>query len=214
RRATAGSGHGARCRPRARGRGSGSRRSPTTSTCGPSVRGSSSARATCRAGSSSASSRPSLRRPRRSVAWSASSWGCGGRWRRRPRPEARRPGSGIAAGARSGRMVVQALKLLGLFVATALAEIVGCYLPYLWLRQGKPAWLLLPAALSLAAFVWLLTLHPHAAGRVYAAYGGVYICVALAWLWAVDAIRPGLTDWIGVGVCLLGAGIIMLGPRG
>jgi small multidrug resistance family-3 protein len=111
-------------------------------------------------------------------------------------------------------MVVQALKLLGLFVATALAEIVGCYLPYLWLRQGKPAWLLLPAALSLAAFVWLLTLHPHAAGRVYAAYGGVYICVALAWLWAVDAIRPGLTDWIGVGVCLLGAGIIMLGPRG
>lgn len=108
---------------------------------------------------------------------------------------------------------MEALKLLGLFVATALAEIAGCYLPYLWLKQGKPAWLLLPAALSLAVFVWLLTLHPHAAGRVYAAYGGVYICVALAWLWAVDAVRPSVTDWIGVGVCLLGAGIIMLGPK-
>ncbi len=68
---------------------------------------------------------------------------------------------------------MEIVKTLGLFVATALAEIVGCYLPWLWLRGGQPAWLLLPAALSLALFARLLTLHPSAAGRVYAAYGGV-----------------------------------------
>ena len=73
------------------------------------------------------------------------------------------------------------LKILGLFLITAVAEIVGCYLPYLWLREGKSAWLLVPAALSLAAFAWLLSLHPTAAGRVYAAYGGVYIFVAILW---------------------------------
>ena len=66
-----------------------------------------------------------------------------------------------------------------LFVLTALAEIIGCYLPYLWLRENKSPWLLLPAALSLALFAWLLSLHPSAAGRVYAAYGGVYITVAI-----------------------------------
>lgn len=81
------------------------------------------------------------------------------------------------------------------------------------LKQGKPAWLLLPAAFSLAAFVWLLTLHPQAAGRVYAAYGGVYISVALMWLWAVDAVRPSLSDWIGVSLCLAGMTVIMLGAR-
>ncbi|KJS07284.1 MAG: membrane protein [Gammaproteobacteria bacterium BRH_c0] len=94
-----------------------------------------------------------------------------------------------------------------------MAEIIGCYLPYLWLKQGRSAWLLVPAAFSLAAFAWLLTLHPHAAGRVYAAYGGVYISVALIWLWAVDAVRPTTTDWIGVSVSLLGMLIIMLGAR-
>ena len=63
------------------------------------------------------------------------------------------------------------LNTLGLFIITAIAEIVGCYLPYLWLKQGKSIWLLLPAALSLALFAWLLSLHPTAAGRVYAAAG-------------------------------------------
>ncbi len=108
---------------------------------------------------------------------------------------------------------MELLRILGLFIATALAEIIGCYLPYLWLKQDRSAWLLLPAAISLAAFVWLLTLHPHAAGRVYAAYGGVYIGVALGWLWAVDSVRPTWTDVVGVSVCLVGAGIIMLGSR-
>ncbi len=105
------------------------------------------------------------------------------------------------------------LKVLGLFVLTALAEIIGCYLPYLWLKQGRSAWLLLPAALSFAAFAWLLTLHPHPAGRVYAAYGGVYVGVALMWLWAVDSVRPTVTDLIGVSVCLLGMGIIIFGAK-
>ncbi len=105
------------------------------------------------------------------------------------------------------------IKTFGLFAVTAIAEIVGCYLPYLWLKQGSSAWLLVPAACSLAAFAWLLTLHPHTAGRVYAAYGGVYISVALMWLWAVDSVRPTLTDWLGVGVCLIGMTIIMFGPR-
>ena len=105
------------------------------------------------------------------------------------------------------------LKVFGLFVVTALAEIVGCYLPYLWLKQGRSAWLLVPAALSLAAFAWLLTLHPNAAGRVDAAYGGVYISVALVWLWVVDSVRPTVTDWVGVGFCLLGMGIIMAGAK-
>lgn len=104
-------------------------------------------------------------------------------------------------------------KTFGLFVVTALAEIIGCYLPWLWLKQGKPVWLLLPAAASLAAFAWLLTLHPYAAGRTYAAYGGVYIGVALLWLRMTDAIRPTVTDWVGAAVCMLGAAIIILGAR-
>ena len=105
------------------------------------------------------------------------------------------------------------LKTLALFVVTALAEIVGCYLPYLWLRQDRSAWLLLPAALALAAFAWLLTLHPAAAGRVYAAYGGVYIGVAIVWLWVVDGVRPTATDWVGAAVGLCGMAIILFGPR-
>lgn len=86
------------------------------------------------------------------------------------------------------------IKTLLLFVLTAVAEIVGCYLPWLWLKQGGSAWLLLPAAVSLALFVWLLTLHPSASGRIYAAYGGIYISVALLWLWLVDGIKPSAWD--------------------
>ncbi|GAB7562001.1 YnfA family protein [Methylobacillus methanolivorans] len=105
------------------------------------------------------------------------------------------------------------LKTFSLFIITALAEIIGCYLPYLWLKKGGSAWLLLPAAVSLAVFAWLLSLHPTAAGRVYAAYGGVYIFVALIWLWLVDGIRPSTWDIVGVGVALTGMAIIMFAPR-
>lgn len=110
-------------------------------------------------------------------------------------------------------MTVYLAKTFGLFVLTALAEIVGCYLPYLWLKKGGSGWLLLPAALSFALFAWLLTLHPHAAGRVYAAYGGVYIGVAILWLWLVDAVRPTTTDLIGVAISLLGMAVIILGAQ-
>ena len=95
--------------------------------------------------------------------------------------------------------MTELLKTFALFVATALAEIVGCYLPYLWLKQGGSA--------------WLLTLHPAAAGRVYAAYGGVYVGVAIVWLRVVDQVKPTTTDWIGVALCLAGMAVIMAGPR-
>jgi len=100
-----------------------------------------------------------------------------------------------------------------LFVATALAEIVGCYLGYLWLRRGAPVWVLVPAALSLAAFVWLLTLHPHAAGRVYAAYGGIYIGTAVLWLWLIDGVRPDYWDILGVTLSIAGMVLIYFAPR-
>lgn len=100
-----------------------------------------------------------------------------------------------------------------LFVVTAVAEIVGCYLPYLWLKQERSAWLLVPAVASLALFVWLLSLHPAASGRVYAAYGGVYVSVAMIWLMLVDKVQLAPTDWIGASVSLLGMAIIMFGPR-
>ncbi|WP_201593390.1 YnfA family protein [Psychrobacter sp. Pi2-51] len=105
------------------------------------------------------------------------------------------------------------LKTLGLFALTALAEIIGCYLPYLWLREDKSIWLLVPSVLSLAAFVWLLTLHPTAVGRVYAAYGGVYVAMAILWLWTVNGIRPTTWDIVGSAVALLGMAIIMFAPR-
>jgi len=105
------------------------------------------------------------------------------------------------------------MNTLLLFVLTAVAEIVGCYLPWLWLRKDGSAWLLLPAAASLALFAWLLTLHPTASGRVYAGYGGVYIGTALMWLWLVDGIRPSRWDLLGVGLCLAGMMVIMFAPR-
>ena len=105
------------------------------------------------------------------------------------------------------------IKTISLFLVTAVAEIVGCYLPYLWLTQGKSVWLLVPAGLSLAAFAWLLSLHPTAAGRVYAAYGGVYIFVAILGLWAVDGVKPTTWDLVGSSVALVGMSIIMFAPK-
>jgi small multidrug resistance family-3 protein len=104
------------------------------------------------------------------------------------------------------------IKLTGLFAMTALAEIVGCYLPWLALKQGKTAWLLLPAALSLALFAWLLTLHPTAAGRTYAAYGGMYIAVALLWLRFVDGVALTRWDLLGAGLALAGMAVIAFQP--
>lgn len=104
------------------------------------------------------------------------------------------------------------LKFAALFALTAVAEIVGCYLPWLVARQGRSLWLLLPAAVSLALFAWLLTLHPTAAGRTYAAYGGMYIVVALIWLYLVDGIALTRWDLVGAALALLGMSIIALQP--
>ena len=98
-----------------------------------------------------------------------------------------------------------------LFFATALCEIIGCYLPWLWLKRDATPLLLLPAGLALAMFVWLLTLHPAASGRVYAAYGGVYIFTALLWLRVVEGEKLTIYDWLGAAVALCGMLIIVAG---
>ena len=107
---------------------------------------------------------------------------------------------------------MELLKVAVLFAVTAVAEIVGCYLPWLVIKQGKSAWLLIPAALSLGLFTWLLTLHPTAAGRTYAAYGGMYIAVALVWLHFVDGIALTRWDLAGAGIALAGMALIALQP--
>jgi len=104
------------------------------------------------------------------------------------------------------------VRTVGLFAVTAVAEILGCYLVYLWLKQGKSAWLLAPAAASLALFAFLLTLHPFAAGRTYAAYGCVYIGFAVGWLWLIEGVRPTGWDVTGVAIALAGMAIILLQP--
>lgn len=103
------------------------------------------------------------------------------------------------------------IKTALLFFITALAEITGCFLPWLWLKKGGPIWLLLPAAASLALFVWLLTLHPAASGRIYAAYGGVYVLTALLWLRVVDGVKLSIWDWSGALIAFSGMLIIVLG---
>ena len=110
------------------------------------------------------------------------------------------------------RIRLDIIRIAALFFVTALAEIAGCYLPWLVLRQDKSPWLLLPAAVSLALFAWLLTLHPAAAGRTYAAYGGMYIGVALLWLKVVDGVALSRFDYIGAGLALFGMAVIALQP--
>jgi small multidrug resistance family-3 protein len=103
------------------------------------------------------------------------------------------------------------LRASALFVLTSVFEIVGCYLPYLWLRKGRSVLLLAPAAASLAAFAWLLTLHPTGGARTYAAYGGVYVSVAVLWLWVIEGQRPTAWDLLGGLVAVIGMAIIVLG---
>ncbi|MDS7967971.1 YnfA family protein [Acinetobacter sp. V117_2] len=110
--------------------------------------------------------------------------------------------------------ITRILSVFGLFIITAIAEILGCYLPYLILKEGKSAWLWLPTVLSLAVFVWLLTLHPAASGRIYAAYGGIYIFTALMWLRFVDQVALTRWDVLGGFIVLCGASLIILQPQG
>lgn len=100
------------------------------------------------------------------------------------------------------------------YIGAAFAEIAGCFAFWAWLRLGKSVWWLVPGMASLALFAWLLTLvDSEAAGRAYAAYGGVYICASLFWLWAAEGVRPDRWDAVGAAVCLAGAGIILFAPR-
>ena len=110
--------------------------------------------------------------------------------------------------------ITQILRVFGLFLITAIAELLGCYFPYLILNQGRSAWLWLPTAISLVLFVWLLTLHPAASGKIYAAYGGVYIFTALLWLRFVDQVILTRWDVLGGVIVLIGAIIIILQPQG
>ncbi len=109
--------------------------------------------------------------------------------------------------------MIHVLQTTALFFITAIAEILGCYLFYLWFKKGASPLLLLPSAVSLALFAWLLTMHPTAAGRVYAAYGGAYVFVALLWLRFIDGIAVDRWDVIGGMVSLAGMAIIMFMPR-
>lgn len=103
---------------------------------------------------------------------------------------------------------------IAIYIGAALAEIAGCFAFWAWLKLGRSIWWLLPGMASLAAFAWLLTLvDSEAAGRAYAAYGGVYIVSSLLWLWGVEGARPDRWDVAGAGICLVGAGIILFGPR-
>jgi small multidrug resistance family-3 protein len=107
------------------------------------------------------------------------------------------------------------MKTAIVYVGAAIAEIAGCFAFWSWLRLGKPLWWLVPGVLSLATFAYLLTLVDiAAAGRTYAVYGGVYIVASLFWLWSVESVRPDRWDVTGAAICLVGAAVILLGPRG
>ena len=103
------------------------------------------------------------------------------------------------------------LATLGLFLLTAVAEIVGCYLVLSWAKRGGGLWMLAAAAVALGLFAWLLTRHPAESGRVYAAYGGVYTCSALAWLWFVDRVTPTAFDVVGVATIAVGCAVVIAG---
>lgn len=113
----------------------------------------------------------------------------------------------------SSQLPVNLLSTAGLFIITAVMEIVGCFLPYLWLKGKAGLWVLFPAAGALVVFVWLLSLHPAASGRIYAAYGGVYVATAVVWLWLVDGIRPNAYDLAGSAIALAGMAVIAAGWR-
>ncbi|GGH15124.1 UPF0060 membrane protein [Alsobacter metallidurans] len=100
------------------------------------------------------------------------------------------------------------------YAGAALAEIAGCFAFWAWLRLDRSPYWLLPGMVSLALFAYLLTLvESEAAGRAYAAYGGIYIVAAILWLWGFEGHRPDRWDLAGGAICLLGTSIIIFGPR-
>ncbi len=106
------------------------------------------------------------------------------------------------------------ISAFAVYALAALAEIAGCFAFWGWMKLDKPIWWLLPGMASLALFAWLLTLiETAAAGRAYAAYGGIYIAASLGWLWLVEGVRPDRWDAAGVVLALAGTAIILGGPR-
>lgn len=110
--------------------------------------------------------------------------------------------------------MTSAIPALGIYVLAALAEIGGCFAFWAWARLGKSALWLAPGVASLCLFAWLLTrVDAAAAGRAYAAYGGVYILCAVGWMALVEHVRPDRWDLCGGALCLAGACVILAGPR-
>jgi small multidrug resistance family-3 protein len=115
-------------------------------------------------------------------------------------------GAGAGTGGFTGTALIYAL--------AAIAEIAGCFAFWAWLRLGRSAWWTLPGVACLILFAWLLTrVEADAAGRAYAAYGGVYIAASLMWLWVIEQRAPDRWDILGAAICLAGASVILFGPR-
>ncbi|CAM5421070.1 Small multidrug resistance family-3 protein OS=Sphingobium scionense OX=1404341 GN=GGQ90_005415 PE=3 SV=1 [Sphingobium scionense] len=109
--------------------------------------------------------------------------------------------------------IIAAPSLL-IFLGAAFFEIAGCFAFWAWVRLGKSALWLLPGGVSLLIFAWLLTfVDSEAAGRTYAAYGGIYVLASLLWLWLVERQQPDQWDMVGAAICIIGAAVILLGPR-
>ncbi|WP_051112023.1 YnfA family protein [Hyphomicrobium denitrificans] len=112
------------------------------------------------------------------------------------------------------RKEVPVTKTAIVYVAAAFFEIGGCFSFWIWIREGRSGWWLAPGVISLMLFAWLLTqVDASAAGRAYAAYGGVYIFASLLWLWTVEHVRPDRWDVLGSAICIVGAAVILFGPR-
>ncbi|BFH65015.1 MULTISPECIES: YnfA family protein [Paenibacillus] len=106
------------------------------------------------------------------------------------------------------------MRSLLLFLAAGLAEIGGGYLVWLWIKESKPWWYGLIGAVVLVLYGIIPTLqHYPSFGRVYAAYGGIFIVLALLWGWGIDKNTPDLYDWIGAALCLAGVSVILWAPR-
>ncbi len=106
------------------------------------------------------------------------------------------------------------MKSFAFYIGAAIAEIAGCFAFWAWLRLGKSALWVIPGLVALTLFAFLLTrIDTLFAGRAYAAYGGVYIAASLGWLWAVEGATPDRWDAAGAVICLIGAAVILFGPR-
>ncbi|CAM4505519.1 MULTISPECIES: YnfA family protein [Paenibacillus] len=101
-----------------------------------------------------------------------------------------------------------------LFIVAGLAEIGGGYLVWLWLRESRPLWYGITGAVILIAYGIIPTIQKFPSfGRVYAAYGGVFIVLAVLWGWLVDKKTPDMYDWIGAAICVVGVSVILWAPR-